>query len=411
MELLNQIVNAAADPVAANTNTDAPKAHSFTAGDQITEAGKKYAQAALTTNVPTPYRGLGADVSTANNNAQLIREMAGLMWNPVKVEAAAKGPKGGIIDVPGEYWLYKSGTQERIPVRSVTEDFVPHTNQQLIDMTVKFANEIQATVQRMGHMNGGSLIWAVASSHILEDVVVGDTYGMNIVLRSGHGCGVATKLTAQAFRLACSNGAVVCVTAGRVRVPHSTGLTEMRIMNAIDYMRTASEEFHKYLDRVRPLYQVPATPAVLRLALAQYLLTKDEDWAKVVEAATLGAIKPDSKEERRVGADVIERVLQAEASQRYLAERMFNQLDRQQPLLNAVIDATQHQPGAQFSQGTMAHILNGMTYHDSHVRAANRESGGDAQVLRGFEHDNAQGVLELLEQQYVPAVRQVMGRR
>lgn len=410
MELLNEIVNADAERRAANTrHEDALKAHSFTKGDTITQNGRRLVEQHMQTYAAPPaYRGCGVDVSSAGNNVDAIREMAALKWNPVKIGAAALGPKGGVIDVPGEYWLFKSGTRDRIPVRSVTEEFIPHTNTQLLRMMAAFADEANLKITRVGQMDGGSLIWAAASSEVAENVAVGDVVGLTIVLRSGHGCGVATKVTAQAIRLSCTNGAIVSVKAGRVHLTHRAELTELRIANAIEYMQQANTAFREYVERVRPLYEVPATPAILRLALAQYLLTKGEDWAAVVKEATKGAIIPDPKEERRVGSDVIERVLLAEAGNKWFAQRMFNGMERQQPLLNAMVAAAENQPGEQTSKGTLAHVLNTVTYYDSHVRGSNRKGSAERQVRAGFDNDNAQGVLQLLERQYVPAIQQIM---
>lgn len=375
--------------------------HSFAKGDRITTAGLAHIRTAV--NNADGYRGLGVDVTAANNNVDAIREIAGLGWNPVKVPAAGLGKTGETVAIPNQYFLFKSGTREPLPVPSVTDAYIPHTNSQLLGMMSGFAEDADLRINRVASLDGGARIVTVASSDVREDVAVGDTFALRIVLQSGHGGGVATRVSAQAFRLLCNNGAMVSVAAGRVSIRHNTGLTILRIEKARDIVLKASEAFQQYVLRMRGLYQTPATPGIIRLALAQYLLSDDQDWARVVRNVAGAAAAEAQKESRRIGADVIERILAAEAS-RPVAARMFAGINNAR-LLNAVIEATDTQVGAAQNRRTLGHAHNGMTYYGTHVRGRNAESA----LKSNLDRDDAKGFMELLEQQYVPAVQQVMG--
>lgn len=411
MNILNQIAAEAEGFVQQNANEAAdhrqldPRRlgadHSFAKGDRITAAGLSHIRTAV--NGMDGYRGQGVDVTAANNNVDAIREIARLDWNPVKVAAAGLGKTGEAVPIPNQFFLFKSGTREPLPVPSVTDAYIPHTNSQLLGMMSGFADDADLRINRVTSLDGGARIMAVASSDVREDVAVGDTFALRIVLQSGHGGGIATRVSAQAFRLLCNNGAMISVAAGRVSIRHNTGLTVLRIERAREIVLKASEAFQQYVMRMRGLYETPATPGIIRLALAQYLLTDDQDWARLVRNVAGQAALDAMKGERRVGSDVIERVLAAEAS-RPIAARMFAGIDNAR-LLNAVIDATDHQVGAAANRKTLGHAHNGMTYYSTHVRGRNAESA----LKANLDRDDAKGFMDLLETQYVPAVRQVLG--
>jgi len=169
----------------------------------------------------------------------------------------------------------------------------------------------------------------------------------------------------------------------------------------------AAEAFTGYVGQIRGLYNTPATPAIIRLALAQYLLADDADWATVVRnlAGRDMADAAGAGDSRRVGAEVIERVLAAEAS-RPVINRMFQGLTNTR-LLNAVVEATDHQYGPALNRNTLGHAHNGMTYYSTHVRGRNPESA----LKTNLDRDDAKGFANLLTAQYVPAMEQVMGTR
>lgn len=411
--ILEQMI-AGHNAVAQNNNVEGPApapaparvegpAHSSKTGDRITAAGLGHIKE--TVKHFDGYRGQGVEVG-GMANLQEIQVAAGLDWNPVKVQAAGLGKTGEAIAIPGYYQLFKSGTRVPLPVPTVTESYKPHTNSQVLGMMQGFCDDTNMRLTRVGQMDGGSRIWAVASSDVKEDVVVGDTIAMQVVVSTGHGNGQATKISARALRLSCSNGAVISVSAGRVSIRHNAGLTAVRIANANGFVRSAAERFGLYVRQLRDLYETPATPVIMQLALAQYFLSDEEDWNSVLRRVAGEQAIAAQGDERRVGADVIERVLQAESSHRVVG-RMFADLKNAR-LLNAVIDATANQVGA--AQGSarksLGHVHNGVTYYQTHLRGRSAESGFKA----ALDRDDAQGFAGMLETQYVPAIRQVMGQ-
>lgn len=410
--ILNQMINEAAAPAPApaiNTLRTVDPAHSFRQGDVITQGGLRHIQERVAAN--DGFRGIGTLVGEFNNNVEEIRRAAGLDWNPVKVQGCAVSKRGGVVEVPNQFFLFQGGPSVKepkpLPVPSVTSAYTVHTNSQLIGMMSDFATEADLRITRVGSLDGGSRIFAVATSDVKEEVAVGDIISLQFILQSGHGNGVATKVAGRANRLTCSNGAMISMAAGRVSLSHRTGLTVMRIAGVRDIVLKAAEAFTGYVAQLRGLYQTPATPAIIRLALAQYLLTDDADWATVVRnlAGREMADQAGAGDSRRVGAEVIERVLAAEAS-RPVINRMFQGLTNTR-LLSAVVEATDHQYGPALNRNTLGHAHNGMTYYSTHVRGRSAESA----LKTNLDRDDAKGFANLLTAQYVPAMQQVMGAR
>lgn len=394
--------NEVAAPVAAPQSP----AHSFRQGDRITASGLNHVRNTAThaANKYDGFRGQGVNVAHLSDLKE-IQQAAGLDWNPVKVQAAGLGKTGEAVIIPGYFQLFKSGTREPLPVPTVTAAYKPHTNSEVLGMMQSFCDESGLTLSRVGQMDGGSRIWAAANSDVKEDVAVGDTISMQVIVSTGHGNGQATKVTARALRLTCSNGAVISVNAGRISIRHNSGLTAVRIANAREFVLSAAERFGVYVRQLRELYETPATPAIMQLALAQYFLSDEGDWENVLRRVGGQQAIVDQGDHRRIGAEVIEKVLQAESS-RSVVSSMFRDLSNAR-LLNAVIDATANQTGA--AQGTarrsLGHVANGVTYYQTHVRGRSDESG----LKAAMDRDDAQGFQGMLQTQYVPAIRQVMG--
>jgi len=358
-------------------HTDRSAAHSFTRGDQITQAGRNYLENRTAIN-PGAYRGLGHDVSHLGNDTQSILETGGLNWKTVGLPLLIKG-KTENRPYPGMVALVRSDNGS--PLAVATDSYKPHQNPHLVDTMCKFANESGLTLSRIGLFDGGARGWAVASSGIQKEAKVGDIVAMRIVLKFGHAPGTATTFQAWAEELRCSNGAVVEVAAGRARFVHSAELTPGRIEDARSFVRAAAEAFGKHVDVLADLRTVKSTKGIDLLQLTQLFQPKLATEIKERIRRNAGNAFPaelTTDDQSVVGRHYIAQLLESD-QQEYTVASMVRQSGAR--LLNQVIESTVHQPGGEMTMGSMAHAYSGVTNFNSNVRGRQAETGLEANLF------------------------------
>jgi hypothetical protein len=310
------------------------------------------------------YRGLGVGVD--GNNAKAILAKAGLDWRVIQLPMAVVGQR--------EVRLVPDG---RVNVRSdsgavlsfSSSDYKPHQNAELVGMMAEFANECGITLTHVGSFNGGARIWASADAKVEGEAKVGDVVGLRIVMRSGHEPGVATTVSASAFRLACGNGATVRVAGGRAKFTHSSGWSEMKVGQARAYVNAAKAGFSRHMDRLKAVYAAHTSRALdltylIQLIQPELLTPLTMSVHGIHEART-----PDAKV---ANTRLLNAILDADSSRRVVESLIEGQGSR---TLKAVVEAYDHQPGAAFSVGTLAHAYNGVTHFNSNLRGRTTETG------------------------------------
>ena len=390
-------------PVAPINVTSNP-GHHFDSGHTISMEALRPKLAAIRAN---GYRGLGADVSDCGNDPACIAARAGLAWKTVMVPLMAVGRKANKPFKAG-VGLYRSDTADNGELGFATMGYHPHHNHQILKMVTDWCREGGLTVQRAGSYEGGNRVFVVAGGEATGEVAPGDIVALRVIARIGHTPGIANVLQAWAERLLCTNGATVRVAQGKVRMIHSKDLSVLDIARARAFVRSAVEAFDGTVAMMRDLYHVPTTPSISALYLTDVLAPDlySEFVARLdrmsAAAAPADSTPRDAREERRIGAGVIERILRSEASRRVLGEMIGAS---RQHTLRAVLDVMDSQPGADATRGTLAHPYAAISHYQSNLRGRTPGTGLE-QALFG---DGAATTAQALDtaQKYAVAIREV----
>lgn len=351
---------------------------------------------------PPLFRGQGTKIAELNNDPKAIHEALQVDWEPVKLPMFAQGTQGGMAATP-MYALWKSGHgAEDGYIDCCTKAYKPHLFRELVSQLCDFANSVGLAIDHVGTADGGTRIWASAEAKMQMEVAKGDLVSLRLDMSTAHTVGTATRYTASAYELWCSNGATISKALGLSRHTHQTKLSarqerDERLLQGIH------RAFQAQIERHAELYKLPASPEIRRL-LFIHLFGTEEDWASVCDH-----LATQRSTERRIGADMIERLLQCE--DRGIARTVWADI-KPGKLLMEVTEATKRQPGQQTSKGTLAHVYNGITYWNSNVRG--REGNAQRAVLSSIHgpfRASSDTAMEVLTTQYVPALQAVYGRR
>jgi hypothetical protein len=387
---LNEII--AATTMAPQTPA-APSAHSFARGEQITSHG--LAMLNSTAHLaPTAYRGLGTDVASLNNDPQAILEAAGMNWKTVPMPILIQGKTENRL-YPGMAALVRSDNGG--PLAIATTSYKPHHNSQIMNTLSQFANVAGLNIARVGMFDNGTRGFAIATSQVSAEAKVGDVVAMRITMRWGHEPGFATRIQAWSEELRCSNGAVVKVESGRARFTHMLELTKDRIVQAKDYVMGAEKGFQAHVAQLRQLRAVPSNRTLDMRILAQLFQPElaermDQQILKVSNLSPASSTPADENAVSNLpGASILDAMLARDDSRRIVDTLLYRDAGK---LLKAVVAAYRTQPGAEMTQGTMAHAYSAVTHYNSNVRGRSAETGVEANL---FGTANAGGSVEALE--------------
>ena len=386
VNVLDAIVNGTGHaPVAPIRNING--AHSFGKGAQITEGGIRRVESNIGLST-TAYRGLGKDVVSANNDPQLIGEMAGMDWKTVKMPLAIQG-RTEYRPFDGMKALVRS--DNGTPLAVCTDDYKPHHNSHLLKTMSDFASESGLTLSRVGLFDGGKRGFAVATSGVNREAKVGDMVAMHIVLKFGHAPGTSTQFKAWASELRCNNGACIEVAAGKARFVHSAELTPERIQDARQFVLNAAQAFNGYVDKLALLRTVKSNKGIDLLQLAQLFQPElaTEISQKVVNYGTNA--RPGDVDHIVLGQGVLSALMERSYTQDIVAQMIQEHGNR---LLNNVIMATVQQPGGDMTVGTMAHAYSGVTNYNSNIRGRSAETGLESNLF-GTAQDDTRRALDI----------------
>lgn len=346
------------------------------------------------------FRGQGTPISECRNDPKAILETLGIGWNPMKLPLLAQGTGGGFMPTP-RFALWKSGHGEDGYIDTCSDAYKPHRNVELVKMMTDFASELGLTIDHAGSPNGGIQLWASAEAKVQREVAKGDFVSLRLDMSTSHMVGTATSIRASGYQLWCSNGATASRSIGAIRMTHQRSL-EVRRLKADKLIGQVYKAFEAYIDRHAALYRLPASPSVRRL-LFVHLFGTDEDWQSVCEHLALAR-----QEERRVGAQMIERILVCD--EQGTASRIWAEV-KPGRLLMEVAAATKTQPGQGTSKGTLAHAFNGISYWNSNLRGNARPAQAALSAIHGQLRASTDHALDVLTQEYVPVMQEVYGRR
>lgn len=207
------------------------------------------------------YKGVGATVETGMSLPEQVKA-ASLDWR-VETSPIRYGADFHLVD--SEQYrkaIYREDTGELLD--TVGKGWQPFQNEQIVDTFNQFAIANELNIERLGSLDKGRCIFAVANLNEQfalsgEDIVTG-----KILITNYHKSGCGLRIDLMATRLVCSNGMTMPVRIGGKVISHVGGYDEVRVREVLNSAKT---NFVEYQEQSQLLAQRPVTDAEAMLLL------------------------------------------------------------------------------------------------------------------------------------------------
>lgn len=266
--------------------------------------------------------------------------------------------------------------------------FQHHQNAEIIAPLVKLAEVGGITLSDGGTMLGGQRIFLHGRVDRQFDVLapgekvggahsfkkgdknkkgqqVGDIVRLEFSLSGSHRPGRPSVLQAMAMRLTCTNGAVMCHSKVKVRVPHFKKFSDKNAKEMTDFVEAMKKEFETYEQKAKRLLGYAMTREMTQAYVTELI---QPDLLQQIAAQPVSSANPRGKV--ATGKDVLDAILSSDAKRVTLAELFAGEkvegmkLDQTTKRIMGVLDT---QPGANFGMGTAWQAYNAVTYFVDHV--------------------------------------------
>jgi len=244
--------------------------------------------AATTTTDDLLYKGVGSAINekVSESDVPHLLKQAKLDW---KVEVA-KGVKFGpdfkyesklaqVIyrqnpDVPGEV----------IHLGTTSPRWQPFQNDQVVTSFVLFCEKSQLTMERLGALDQGRIIFAVARTDETFVLPGGDIVQGKLLLTNAHKSGRGARVDLMAPRLVCTNQLVLPVKVAGQVIAHTSSYSEEKITRILEAAKTGFSKFQKDAEF---LSSTPVEDSVAHTLIVRILGDKDkslDEQPKAVQA-------------------------------------------------------------------------------------------------------------------------------
>ncbi len=375
--------------------------------DQIIDAtpafplGNPTNRVASTTRTVAPLRGYATPVTDPTGD---ILAQAGLNWRVHELPVLVQGSRE-TRRIRNRKALVHGRTGDVIEV--VSNDFKVHQNAEIVGGLADVIDAAGGVVTSGGYIPESGRVFLTGRLQAKADTSVrqlGDVTELEIVVSGGHKPGTPRIVKARALRLVCLNGLTVRDRLSNFvpRVTHRSAITSADADALRAWADDVTNGFFQLARRLTRLQATPASRAVLDAVAVQATAGQD------VLAALVGAPQLS-------GAELIEEILrrdERERETRGVVDWLLNPGPANEDRLAALRQVphegkriVQHlgvQPGASYTYGTLAHVVNATSYWTDHVRGRNGaavESAlfGDSDRLKSSVLATAEEYVEVLE--------------
>lgn len=335
-------------------------------------------------------RGLGTNVKDCFNNPSQIIEKAGLNWSAglVPLQSIDNQIYNGLCGIRN------NSNREFIDSgKPVSSKFKLHDHKEILTDFCLMASDNGLNVTHVTQIHNGEHVYLRADIPQNFEISnrsrkVGDIVGANVVFDISYTPGIASRCRPQALRLVCTNGmtAGADITADRLYLTHRKKYTHEERANIRGQFEAIAQKVGKLVENISILNNFNSTPAlnaaytlnVIQPTLLDQVIQETMDRGYI----TTTTHKWGFLELLRESEPVIEMMLQ---------NKVREEGSRQvKSLLDEII---MQQEGAEFSEGTLAHPFNALTYQIDHVRGR----GPDAAVQYALFGEGSKIKTEALE--------------
>ena len=323
----------------------------------------------------TPWHGLGVQVEPNMTGMEMLKS-AKMDWQVQRRALAMRNAQGqGLLSDPLKNFraIVRVDTDEVFQVAS--DRYFPVQNAQIIDFFRAYCEAGHATMEVVGGLKGGAIIWALAKLNGESDATIGKTDAMKgyMMLATSHDGSIQTVGQATNVRVVCWNtlSAAMSDRSSQFRLKHSAKWNVQRADDARRTMGMAIESIAQQNEVASKLSQVKIDQKgreqfVMRLLGGQDILTQ--------------AVANTTQDHQSMGAGLLDSIVAAHTANAQGADD--KDLGR---LGKAILDAIINSPGADLptAKNTMWGAVNGVSYVVDHTRGR----GQDTRLASAFFGD------------------------
>lgn len=176
----------------------------------------------------TWHRGIGSDVSASMTlDEQLVA--AGLNWDVATSDVSY----GDRYESGYKKAIYRTDTGDLLDCAG--KNWIPYQNKDLLEVFHRFCGDAGLSIDHLGALDGGRVIFAGADLPISFDVRnVGDIVRGRLLLFNFHKVGFGLQVKIQAERLICTNGMTLPVTMGNRVINHVSAFNANKVEKILE---------------------------------------------------------------------------------------------------------------------------------------------------------------------------------
>lgn len=316
----------------------------------------------------TPWHGLGVQVNPDMTGLEML-QASKMDWKVQRRALAMRDGNGqGMLTDPlaGFRAIVREDTNEVFQV--ATNRYYPIQNQQVVEFFREFCEAGHATMDVVGGLKGGAIVWALAklNGNGASDTSIGGVDEMKgyMLMVTSHDGSLRTVAQATDIRGVCWNtiSAIITDKTNQFTMKHSAKWTTARADEARKVMGMATIQ----IQRNHELFEKLAKVTVDDKGRQEYVtrLLGGETLLDQVAANT-------SKDHAQAGASVLDGILRADATVK--EGDATTDLGR---LGKVILEAILTSPGSQLvtAKDTLWGAVNGVTYHVDHERGRSQDT-------------------------------------
>ena len=293
-----------------------------------------------------PWHGLGVEMDPNATPMEWLNA-SGLNWTVERVPMEATLPNGERVVVEGssqsEYGVLVRNRESEYDVFGpVGPDWIPVQNSQVFDFLKRFCDAGSMKMETCGSLKNGTEIWALCKFRDDFEPIAGDPMKGYLLFHSAHVWGKGNQIRVTPIRVVCNNTLTMALQLkgegqNIVRMPHLSEFTRDVQDTAIEAMGLAQHQMDQFGEAVQMLSSKKYNADTLEEFIGRI-------YCKGIKVGDKGI------------------------------REQFT------PSAETVLDCIASAPGADLkgSKGTWWGALNGVTYHEDHMRMSYTGDGSNA---------------------------------
>ncbi|WP_454906777.1 DUF932 domain-containing protein [Variovorax gossypii] len=226
----------------------------------------------------TPWHGLGQRVAAEASLEQWL-EQARMQWE-IK-SSPVQYTNGSLHDFSDYQVLYRSDSNA--PLSVVSDRYKVVQPKEMVEFFRSLVESEGFMIETLGSLKGGRRIWALAKTHLENDVVGSDRVKAYLLLITSCDGSLATTAKFISTRVVCWNTQAIALGEDglEVKVRHNTEFNAEVVKGRMGLI--GGQAFEKFVDRMRSLSKIKMTRGDAELVVASVLPSPTNPKTKIQE--------------------------------------------------------------------------------------------------------------------------------